>query len=139
MVQAATTLLQASLSDRPVHLLFVGSGRLGNQLRDAAVASILTPKEERTPPAGRSDLMPDASFAGFLNQSEIAAAYVAADALVLPQRHRRTVGTGRQRSHGRCGLPAIVSDQCGCAEDLPAAEWTNALVFRCGDVDDLAP
>ena len=35
------------------------------------------------------------------------------------------------------GLPAIVSDQVGCAPDLVIPEKTG-MVFRCGDVNELA-
>jgi glycosyltransferase involved in cell wall biosynthesis len=71
-----------------------------------------------------------------MNQSEIAQAYVAADVLVLPSDHGETWGLVVNEAMA-CGTPAIVSDQCGCAEDL-AAGVDPPLVFRCGDVEDLA-
>ena len=36
-----------------------------------------------------------------------------------------------------CGLPAIASDLCGCAEDL-VAPLDRRLVFRFADIDGLA-
>ena len=35
------------------------------------------------------------------------------------------------------GIPAVVSDKCGCAEDLPA-KLDARLVFRCGSIEDMA-
>jgi glycosyltransferase involved in cell wall biosynthesis len=65
----------------------------------------------------RSHGEPRASFLGFLNQSEISRAYVAADCLVLPSDASETWGLVVNEAMA-CGLPCIVSDGCGCAEDL---------------------
>lgn len=83
-----------------LHLLVVGSGELMDQAR-AAVA------EHHLP----------VTFAGFLNQSEIAAAYVAADCLVLASDYGETWGLVVNEAMA-CGRPAIVSDRVGCAADL---------------------
>jgi len=82
------------------------------------------------------DSAPDASFVGFLNQTEIPAAYVAADALVLPSDSGETWGLVVNEAMA-CGIPTIVSARCGCAEDLPARIDTR-LVFPFGDVEELA-
>jgi len=71
------------------------------------------------------------SFAGFLNQSEIAAAYAASDCLVLPSDSGETWGLVVNEAMA-CGLPAFVSDQVGCAADLVRPGETGA-VFPCGD------
>lgn len=76
-----------------------------------------------------------ATFAGFLNQAEIVAAYAAADVLVLPSDAGETWGLVVNEAMA-CGLPAIVSDQVGCQADLVDA--TTGRVFRCGDVAGLA-
>ncbi len=76
------------------------------------------------------------SSIGFRNQSELPEAYVAADALVLPSDRRETWGLVVNEAMA-CGLPAIVSDQVGCAPDLVRDGETGAL-FRCGDSHRLA-
>ncbi|MFO0075323.1 MAG: glycosyltransferase [Cyanobacteriota bacterium] len=116
---AALDRLQASLPDHPVHLLVVGSGHLEEECRNYA--------SERGLPV---------SFAGFLNQSEIPAAYAATDCLVLPSDHGETWGLVVNEAMA-CGLPAIVSDQVGCAEDLIVPGETG-LVVPFGDVEALA-
>lgn len=67
------------------------------------------------------------SFAGFLNQSEIAKAYVAADAIVLPSDFGETWGLVVNEAMAT-GLPAIVSDRVGCANDLVIDGETGLVV-----------
>ncbi len=129
---AAAQQLAALHADRPLHLLLVGSGKLGAKLQ--SLCQVVW-----GPGAGSAistDPRPTASFVGFLNQTEIPAAYAAADVLVLPSDFGETWGLVVNEALAS-GLPAIVSDQCGCAEDLPA-KLHPELVFRCGDVADLA-
>lgn len=57
------------------------------------------------------------SFTGFLNQSEIGAAYAAGSFLVLPSDGRETWGLVVNEAMW-FGLPALVSDQVGCGPDL---------------------
>ena len=73
----------------------------------------------------------DASFAGFLNQTEVSKAYVAADCLVLPSDYRETWGLVVNEGMAS-GLTCVVSDACGCAEDL-VAPLSSSLRFRLGD------
>lgn len=75
-------------------------------------------------------------FAGFLNQTEISRAYVAADCLVLPSDYGETWGlvVNEAMVHG---LPAIVSDRVGCGPDL-VEDGVTGRVFPCGDVGALA-
>jgi len=101
-----------------VHLLFAGSGKLGEQLRascaiafDAEGGGTLGPVQ-----TGLHD-RPPASFVGFLNQTEVSRAYVAADCLVLPSDHGETWGLVVNEALASA-LPPIVSKACGCAEDL---------------------
>jgi len=77
-----------------------------------------------------------ASFAGFLNQGEIPAAYAAADALVLPSDSGETWGLVVNEAMA-CGLPAIVSDEVGCGPDLVERGRTG-FVFPLDDVRALA-
>jgi glycosyltransferase involved in cell wall biosynthesis len=74
-------------------------------------------------------------FAGFLNQTEMPKAYVASDALVLPS-SSETWGLVVNEAMAS-GLPAVVSDQVGCAPDLVLAGETGE-VFTCGAVAELA-
>jgi glycosyltransferase involved in cell wall biosynthesis len=67
-------------------------------------------------PASESS-RPPASFCGFLNQTEISRAYVAADCLVLPSDYGETWGLVVNEALAT-GLPCLVSDACGCAEEL---------------------
>ena len=78
---------------------------------------------------------PPASFAGFLNQSEIPGAYVAADVLVLPS-ESETWGLVVNEALA-CGLPCVVSDACGSAEDL-VIPLDPRLCYPVGDVEALA-
>ena len=76
------------------------------------------------------------TFAGFLNQSEIPKAYVAADCLVLPSDSGETWGLVVNEAMA-CGIPAIVSDHVGCGPDL-VIEGETGGVFPLGDIDALA-
>jgi glycosyltransferase involved in cell wall biosynthesis len=111
--------LVRSGTDVVVHLLVVGTGDLESDCRAAVAAGNLP-----------------VSFAGFLNQSEMPAAYGAADALVLPSDHGETWGLVVNEAMA-CGLPAIVSDLVGCAEDLVLPGRTG-LVVPFGDAGALA-
>jgi glycosyltransferase involved in cell wall biosynthesis len=74
-------------------------------------------------------------FAGFLNQSEIVKAYVAADVLILAS-ESETWGLVVNEAMA-CGLPCLVSDQVGCGPDMIVANVTGA-VFPVADIDGLA-
>jgi glycosyltransferase involved in cell wall biosynthesis len=76
------------------------------------------------------------TFTGFLNQSEIARAYVAADLLVLPSDAGETWGLVVNEAMA-CGRPAIVSDLVGCGPDL-VVEGETGWRFPCGNVEALA-
>jgi glycosyltransferase involved in cell wall biosynthesis len=103
----------------PVHVLIVGTGELEAELRAA------------TETAG----VP-ATFAGFLNQSAIAEAYVACDALVLPSDEGETWGLVVNEAMA-CGRPAVVSDRVGCGPDL-IRDGETGHRFACGNRDALA-
>ncbi len=101
------------------HGLLVGDGELRGRCEELA--------RDRGLPA---------TFAGFLNQSELPAAYAAADCLVLPSDHGETWGLVVNEAMA-CGLPAVVSDQVGCGPDLIVEDETGKT-FPFGDVDELA-
>ena len=75
-------------------------------------------------------------FPGFQNQRAMSAYYHAADCLVLPSLRDETWGlvVNEALAHG---VPAVVSDQVGCAPDLIQDGATGA-VFDAGDADSLA-
>lgn len=116
-LQQAAALTRAA--GRSLHALFAGDG----ELRQACV-EFARAREIR------------ASFAGFLNQTEIVRAYVAADALVLPSNGEETWGLVVNEAMA-CGRPAIVSDRVGCHPDLVPDGRTGA-VFPFGDIATLA-
>ncbi len=106
-----------------VHLLVVGDGELRQALTESAA--------DLGHHVGRSLV----TFAGFLNQSEIPQAYVAADCLVLPSDAGETWGLVVNEALA-CGRSVIVSDQCGCAEDL-ARPLGPDHIYSCGDIAQL--
>ena len=128
-------------SKRPIHLLFVGSSELGAELRAGcdvvfdAERPVEKQKFEDSQLSTLNSQLPTASFAGFLNQSELPAAYVAADVLVLPS-EGETWGLVVNEAMA-CGLPAIVSDPVGCAPDL-INEGKTGFTFPMGDSMTLA-
>lgn len=94
----------------PVHGLFVGSGV---QMEDARAKAA-------------ADAVP-VTFTGFLNQTEVPAAYVAADALALPSDYGETWGLVCNEAMA-CGTPVIVSERAGCANDLVLDGETGGVV-----------
>jgi glycosyltransferase involved in cell wall biosynthesis len=130
----AVARLSTEQPGRKLHILWVGSGELGGELR----ASCDVRFDADANGAGSSELpdKPRASFAGFLNQNEIAKAYVAAEALVLPSDAKETWGLVVNEAMAS-GLPCVVSDQPGSADDLIVPHRPD-LCFPMGDVDALA-
>jgi len=102
-----------------VHLLMIGTGALLGACQIYA-----------------QDAGLPVTFGGFLNQSEIHRAYVAADCQVLPSDHGETWGLVVNEGMA-CGLPAIVSNQVGCHLDLITPGETGE-VYPMGDVTALA-
>ena len=155
LVHAARQVMNGS-SGRAVHLVFVGSGALGDDLRsvcqvvfdaeDCNYQPLVPAKPQseagstptplfRQRPKAKPDQLPTASFAGFLNQGEIVKAYVLADCLVLPSDSGETWGLVVNEAIA-CGIPCIVSDACGCAEDI--FNIPHCSRFPLGDVGILA-
>jgi glycosyltransferase involved in cell wall biosynthesis len=107
--------LQHTLQGKKIHLLWVGTGELGGELRQAC--HVCFDAERGGVNEANSSGRPSASFVGFLNQSEISRAYVAADCLILPSNATETWGLVVNEAMAT-DLPCIVSNACGCAEDL---------------------
>lgn len=138
LVEAART-LQMDGRLQNIHLLFAGSGELDGSLGEAcnvvfdAERPDLPTRLSPPPLTAAKSGPPLASFVGFLNQTEISRAYVAADCLVLPSDYGETWGLVVNEALAS-GLPCLVSDACGCAEDLAGDEFS----FPIGDIGALA-
>ncbi|MBA3717020.1 MAG: glycosyltransferase family 4 protein [Actinobacteria bacterium] len=100
----------------PCALLIVGEGELRPEIEAAAG--------------------PDVHLAGFLNQSELPAAYVAADVFCLPSVWHETWGLVVNEALN-FGLPVVVSDKVGCSADLVRDGW-NGFVVPAGEPGPLA-
>ncbi len=75
------------------------------------------------------------TFAGFLNQSRLPEAYVAADVLVLPSNAGETWGLVVNEAMAS-GRPALVSRSVGCRQDL-VIEGGTGFSFEVGDIATL--
>jgi glycosyltransferase involved in cell wall biosynthesis len=117
LLQAMALLQQPS--EPPIHLLMVGTGELLEACQAYAA-------QHRLP----------VTFAGFLNQSEMPKAYVAADVQVLPSDDGETWGLVINEGMA-CGLSAVVSDRVGCQADLVEPGITGEM-FPLGDGAALA-
>ncbi len=130
---AAAKRLKAQVG-QPVHLLFAGSGELGAALRKTCCVTY--DAEGLNPVSAEAhNESPTASFLGFLNQTEVSRAYVAADCLVLPSDYGETWGLVVNEAMAS-GLPCIMSDRCGSAHDLGMIIPNRVLPF--GDTVALA-
>jgi glycosyltransferase involved in cell wall biosynthesis len=148
LIKAVQLLLsQRTKSEAPsMQLLFAGSGELGAELRSACRV-VFDAEQPQTTDNGlqttgldnlqpiTDNAKPAATFTGFLNQTEVSRAYVAADCLVLPSDYDETWGLVVNEAMA-CGLPCIISDRCGCAPDLGNAGDNS--VFSFGNISDLA-
>lgn len=96
----------------------VGDGPLEAEIRDYALAQGVK-----------------IDFLGFVNQAQLPEIYAAADCLVLPS-YKETWGLVVNEAQA-CGLPAIVSEECGCAPELIEDDVTG-WVLRTAAADELA-
>ena len=100
-------------------LILVGDGFLKEEMLDY----ILQHKVEQV------------HFTGFINQTELPKYYVLADVLVLCS-ESETWGLSVNEAMV-CGLPVVVSDTVGCAQDL-VHNGVNGYIIPKGNVDALA-
>jgi glycosyltransferase involved in cell wall biosynthesis len=133
IIQAARR-LQNTVRGKRIHLLWVGTGELGAKLRQTCHPCFDTGNGASGNAPNRHN-GPNASFIGFLNQSEISRAYVAADCLVLPSDAKETWGLVVNEAMAS-GLPCVASDACGCAEDLVKPIRPD-LCYPVGDISAL--
>jgi glycosyltransferase involved in cell wall biosynthesis len=106
--------------ERACALLIAGDGPLRAAAQDAVAALHV----------------PDITFAGFLNQSELPDAYAAADILALPSQLHETWGLVVNEAMN-FALPVVVTDKVGCAADLVRG-GANGFVVPHDDTDALA-
>ncbi|MDA9982973.1 glycosyltransferase family 4 protein [Gammaproteobacteria bacterium] len=95
-------------------LLYVGSGEIMDELKTRAKGD------------------PRVVFAGFLNRKQLPEAYAASDVLVLPSDEGETWGLVVNEAMAS-GLPAIVSDRVGCAQDM-VIDGQTGYIFPYGDI-----
>lgn len=133
LVKAARLLIKSGRLPK-LHLLFTGSGELGPELR-AATRVVFDAEQQNSEHLTSNSELPSASFAGFLNQTQISEAYVAADCLVLPSDFGETWGLVVNEAMSS-GLPCVISDRCGSAEDLGMRVPNQ--IFPMGDTAALA-
>ncbi|HKU39568.1 MAG TPA: glycosyltransferase family 4 protein [Polyangiales bacterium] len=102
---------------RDVVAVFVGDGELKQALRERGGPSVVT--------------------TGFVNQAEIPLALSLADVLVLSSEREPY---GMVVSEAQClGVPAVVSDQCGCqGPESVVQDRESGFVYPTGDVPALA-
>jgi glycosyltransferase involved in cell wall biosynthesis len=105
---------------RPCSLLIAGDGPLRSAMESAV----------------RRQAIPDVHIAGFLNQHELPRAYVAADVFALPSNLHETWGLVVNEAMN-FGLPVVVSDRVGCADDL-VQQGENGMVVHHDDTAALA-
>ncbi|MEN9573045.1 MAG: hypothetical protein RL514_900 [Verrucomicrobiota bacterium] len=106
--------LPSALRQR-VRLMFVGSGEMEAELRASG---------------------PNAVFTGFINQSELADYYLAADIVVLPSRRMGETWGLVVNEALQAGCAVTVSDAVGCAEEFKS--WERVRVFPAGNAAQLA-
>lgn len=100
---------------RKIYMMVAGSGALEDLVRGRA-----------------TELGVPLIFLGFCNQTEMPAAYAAADMLMLPSNGDETWGLVANEALAS-GRPVIISKSCGCAPDLA----TNELVGRVAPLGDI--
>jgi glycosyltransferase involved in cell wall biosynthesis len=111
--------------------LIEAAARVGRSVRVLIAGS---GAEERVQRERSRALGIEASWLGFVNQSQLGRLYAAADCLVLPSQHE-TWGLVVNEALAT-GLPCLVSDGVGCAPDL-VTDATGGH-FPVGDIEALA-
>jgi glycosyltransferase involved in cell wall biosynthesis len=119
---------------RPLDLISAAA-RLKAEGREIGVLVVGAGPLEREMIAAARNAGVSLHLLGFCNQTEMPAAYAAADILVLPS-ESETWGLVANEALA-CGRPVVLSDAVGAAPDL-AADKTAGRVFPVGDVAALA-
>jgi glycosyltransferase involved in cell wall biosynthesis len=104
-----------------VHLYFMGSGEMEEGLKDLAADAL---KQYHV----------KSFFSGFINQSQLAAHYLAMDVMVLPSRRMGETWGLVANEAMQAGCAVVVSDAAGCAADFKS--WKRFRVFK--EADEMA-
>ena len=123
LIRAYGEFLNAS-SVRQTHLVMVGSGEEEQTLRSLCTGLQLPIYDHSTLDASRSTLRPDAPgvhFYGFRQIEENPVFYALADAFILPSLYEEWGLVVNEAMAS--GLPVVVSETAGCAEDLLEPGW----------------
>ena len=108
----------SEVSQTGLHLIYVGNGILESELKDGIVDAT------------------NIHFIDFQNQQKMPEVYALADLVVLPSKGPgETWGLAINEAMA-AGKAVLVSDACGCAEDL-VEESLNGYIFKHGEVSDL--
>lgn len=107
---------EPTLRDK-TELRMIGSGSLLDQAKEKALG------------------IEQISFPGFKNQSELKGEYAKADCLLLTSDYGETWGLVVNEAFA-AGLPAIVSEACGCSADL--IDKKNGKTYILANINDLA-
>lgn len=116
LIDAFSSLLK---KDSEIHLVLVGDGILKRQI------------EQSKAWLSNSNAI---SIVDFQNQSVMPMVYRLGDIFILPSKSE-TWGLSVNEAMA-CGKPVIVSDKCGCAQEL-VQDGINGYTFKSGDLDDL--
>ena len=95
-------------------LVFVGNGILEKALKEVAAQ------------------IPSIHFVDFQNQQQMPAVYAMADIFVLPSKGPGETWGLAVNEAMAAGKPVLVSDACGCVQDL-VEEGVNGWIFKAGD------
>ena len=95
-------------------LVFVGNGILEKALKEVAAQ------------------IPNVHFVDFQNQQQMPAVYAMADIFVLPSKGPGETWGLAVNEAMAAGKPVLVSDACGCVQDL-VEEGVNGWIFKAGD------
>jgi glycosyltransferase involved in cell wall biosynthesis len=109
LILATLALLPADLVSR-IHVVFVGSGELEPALREEA-----------------KKFPGQIHFAGFVNQSEIASYYLAADILILPSRRAGETWGLVVNEALQTGCAVIMTNAVGCSRDFGHTERVRVI------------
>ena len=107
-------------ADSSMHLVLVGNGPDRTTLENTV----------------RSSGLQDVHLRDFASQEDVAALYGLAHGLVLPSRHGETWGLVVNEAMA-CGLPVLVSRECGCAATL-VEEGINGWCFAPDAAEEMA-
>lgn len=120
LIIEAVSRMPAALRGR-LHLLWVGSGRLQQQLQSRAEELALQTGVHST-------------FRGFINQSGLPDHYLASDVVVLPSRREAWGLVINEALHAGCAV--VMSDTVGCQYEF--GHWARSRVIAEGSAEALA-